>query len=48
MAGTALVSPPDKDNVPLVSKKQLNKKNINGDINNMVHFLKRLIVELIA
>ena len=26
MAGTALVSPPDKDNVPLVSKKQLNEK----------------------
>ena len=37
MAGTALVSPPDKDNVPLVSKKQLNKKYQkcmdDGDIN---------------
>ena len=35
MAGTALVSPPDKDNVPLVSNKQLNKKyqKMHGDIN---------------
>ena len=41
MAGTALVSPPDKDNVPLVSKKQL-----NPSFDHFLEFVKdKLIVQ---